>query len=740
MPTRRPRASALALAALMLLTLIPPAVFAEEGMFLPDKVASLPFDKLAKRGLKLKAEEIYNPNGVSIKDAIVIVGGGTGEFVSPEGLLLTNHHVAFDALVAASTPASDYAATGYTAKTRAEELPAKDYTVTITQDLKDVTSEVLNGVSDSMPPADRSRTISTKIQAIEALGENEADGVSVRVLPMNDGLSYYRFTYLVLRDVRVVYAPPKNIGFFGGDPDNFEWPRHCGDFTFMRAYTAPNGKPADYSASNVPFKPKKFLSISMSGVKEGDLTLVMGYPGSTRRYRESYSVAYNQDISMPFLIDLYTYQIETLRKAGQGDPELRVKLQSTIFGLSNDLKNYEGSVIAMRRAGLVEQKRAEEAAFTRWINADPARKGKYGEVLPALEKAYQELNASGQRNLLLQQIFGASDLLAIASFAQRAAADKEKPEVERNPALGVAGIQRVRAQLAGALSGRNPTAERELLTYLLRKADELSPGQKIEFIEKRFGSLKGEARRRAEENFAREVVDSKRYSTTEGLTTLFDLSTTQLRELREPLVDFAEEVGSDVLRIQPAQQAFNATVMQWRPLLIAGMNEMKGAQPYPDANRTLRFTYGEVKGYVPREAILYTPFTTLSGVIEKDTGREPFDVPQKLTQLYRTRDFGQYALPNKRDVPVDFLSTADIIGGNSGSPVLNGRGEQVGIVFDGNYEGLGNDFFYNEEKGRTISVDIRYVLFITDKFGGAGYILKEMDIKGMPAASGAAAE
>lgn len=731
MPSRLSRASALVLVALMLLTFIPFRALADEGMFLPDAIASLPLDKLNKRGLKLKPTDLYNPNGVSIKDAVVIVDGGTGEFVSADGLLLTNHHVAFDALVSASSQTNDYGAAGFMAKTRADELPAKGYNVTITQDLKDVTSEVLNGITDAMTPAERSRAIATKVRALETAGANEAEGITSRVLPMNEGLSYYQFTYLVLPDVRIVYAPPKNIGFFGGDPDNFEWPRHCGDFTFMRVYTGPNGKPAAYSTANVPYKPKKFLSLSMNGVKEGDLMMVMGYPGSTRRYRESYSVAYNQDIAMPFTIDILNYQIDTLKDIGKNDPEARVRLQSTIFGLSNDLKNFEGSVVAMRRAGIVDKKRADEAAFMRWVNADPARKTKYGEILPTLEKAYQELTATAQSDLLLQQLAGASDLLAIASFAQRAAADKEKPEGERNPALGAAGIQRLRAQLAPALAERNATAERELLTYLLRRADELPAGQKIAFIEKRFGSLQGDARRRAEENFARDVVDSKRYSTAEGLSGLFDLSSAQLRELHEPLIDVAIELGPEIQRIQTRQTAFNATVARWRPLLVQGMSEMKGSKPYPDANRTLRFSYGEVKGYIPKDAAVYLPFTSLSGVIEKDTGREPFDVPEKLKQLYRARDFGPYAVNG--DVPVDFLSTTDIIGGNSGSPILNGRGEQVGIVFDGNYEGLGNDFFYNEDKGRTIAVDIRYVLFLTDKFGGAGYILKELDIKGMPA-------
>ena len=549
---------------------------------------------------------------------------------------------------------------------------------------------------------------------------------------MNEGPLLLQVYLLELSDVRIVYAPPKSIGYFGGDPDNFEWPRHCGDFTFMRAYVGPNGKPADYSTANVPYKPKKFLALSMGGIKEGDFAMVMGYPGSTRRYRESYSVAYNQDIAMPFNVDIYTRQIEALEDAGKKDAELRIKLQSTIFSLSNELKNLSGSVMAMRRANVVEKKRAQEASFTKWVNEDPARKAKYGDVLPALEKAYQGLTPTAAHDLLVPQLLNSSDLIAIVSFAGRVAADKEKPEGERNPGLGDRGVARVRAQIPGILARRNMTVERDLLTYLLRRADELPANQKIAAIEKRFGQLKGEARRRAEEDFAREVVDSKRYSTNESLADLLNLSSTQLRDLHDPLLDFASDLSAEFAVTQPRQQSFNAAVGRWRPLLVRAMSEMSASKPYPDANRTLRFTYGEVKGYVPHDAALYLPFTTLSGVIDKDTGREPFDVPEKLKQLYRARDFGPYAINSGTDVPVDFLSTTDIIGGNSGSPIMNGKGEQVGIVFDGNFEGLGNDFFYNESKGRTISVDIRYVLFLLDKFGGAGYLLKEMDLRDMP--------
>jgi hypothetical protein len=471
--------------------------------------------------------------------------------------------------------------------------------------------------------------------------------------------------------------------------------------------------------------------------------MVLGYPGSTRRYRESYSALYSQDIDWPFLVDLYSNYIRILEDLGRYNPALRIKLQSDIADYSNTLKLYAGSIPALRRSNLVAKKRAEEESFTRWVNADPARKARYGEVLPGLAKAYQEFLATGQRDLVVQQMFAVSDLFGLAYLAGQVAVDKERPDAERNPAFSSAAVARVRSRIAPILAARNPTVERELLTFLLRKADELPAGQKIEAIEKRFGQLQGEARRHAEEEFVRAVIDSKRSATAESLSSLYTLSAAQLSELHEPLIDFAAEIGAEERRRSLLTQEFNATVERLRPLLLAGMSEMRGAPAYPDANRTLRFSYGEVKGYAPREAILYQPFTTLSGVMEKYTGRGEFDLPDKLRQLYAARDFGPYALASGgravvADVPVNFLATTDIIGGNSGSPILNGRGEQVGVVFDSNYEGLGNDYLYSEATNRAISVDIRYVLFITDKLGGAGYLLKELDIKNMPAARGAA--
>ena len=745
MTSTHSRAAALLLSFLIFVSLLPVSVLGDEGMFLPDTLSQLPLKKLQQRGLKIPITDLFNPNGPSIKDAVVIVDGGTGEFLSPDGLMLTNHHVAFDALVAASDPSKDYATNGFLAHDRGEELPAKGYTVQITQELKDVTTDVLSGVTDATSPPDRSAAILTKTRTLMAANAKPAEGITASVLPLNEGLSYYLFTYLTLRDVRIVYAPPKNIGFFGGDPDNFEWPRHDGDFTFMRAYVGQDGKPAEYATGNVPYKPKKFLSISVGGVKENDFVMVMGYPGSTRRYRESYSVAYNQEVAMPFSIDVFNKQIEELQNAGKNNPELQIKLQSRIFDIANTLKDLEGSVVAMHRAGIVDQKRTEEAAFTRWVNENPARQKKYGEVLPSLQKAYDELTRTAQRDLIVQQLAGLSDMFQILSLVNRLAADKEKPQAERNATLAMTAL-RARGALPEIVADRNVASERAMLAFFLRKAADLPAGQKLDAAEKQFGNLQGEARVRAEEDFARSFAESRNLATAESVSALFEKTPAQLKELNEPLIAFAGEVGDLAAQIGTRQRAFNVTVARWRPLLVQGMSEMHAssagsprgqpawsARPYPDANRTLRFSYGDVKGYVPHDAAIYQPFTSLSGVIEKDTGREPFDVPAKLKQLYRARDFGPYATPDGQNVPVDFLSTTDIIGGNSGSPIMNGRGEQVGIIFDGNYEGLGNDFFYNDAKGRAIAVDIRYVLFIADKFGGAGYILKELDIKNAPA-------
>lgn len=717
----------------MLVSVLPARILAvDEGMFLPDAISTLPIQELRRRGLQLEPSEIYNPSAPSLADAMVQVGGGSGSFVSNEGLLLTNHHVAFDALVAASTTQNNYAETGFTARTRTEEMPARNYRASITQSIMDVTAQVLEGIPDTLSATERSNRIAARItQLTQAANQEGAQaGLTARITPLNEGLRYYKFMSLVLRDVRIVYAPPKSIGYYGGDPDNFEWPRHCGDFAFMRAYVGADGRPAAHSANNVPYRPRRFLQISMDGVREGDFMMVMGHPGSTRRYRESYSIAYNQERTMPQQIAALRARLEALEEAGRSDPAARIRLQSEVFGISNTLKVLEGGELALRRSDLAAQRRAQEEEYTRWVNADPARRARYGEALPALARAYEGLQQGGARDRLIDNLSGTDTLLTLAVLAVQAAAEREKPEAERNPQV-IALAAQVRGGIAQILPQLNAESGAAELARLFRAAAELPAAQRIQILETRFGQLQPDARRRAEAEFARTLVTDPvltQPNAAETVASWFDMTTAQLRQMNKPYFNFALELSPEAFASDRRTQEFNATVARYRPIFIAGMNEMRGGRLYPDANGTLRFTYGEVRGYAPRDAITYAPFTYLSGVFEKDTGREPFNAPERLRQLFRARDFGQYAVQGGRDVPVDFLATTDIIGGNSGSPIMNGRGEMVGLVFDGNYEGLGNDFFYNETLGRTIAVDVRYAMFITDKFAGAGYILRELTL------------
>jgi hypothetical protein len=696
------RLTAVALSLIIFVSMTPfRTANAEEGMFTMDKVASLP---LAKKGLKINASEIYDPVKGGISEAVPRLSiGCSSEFVSPDGLILTNHHCGFDALVAASTQAKNYGEDGYRAGSRAEELPAKGYSIDITLKEEDVTSRVLSGVD-----ASDAQAVAKHVQEVQKQDQAEAGSDKrVQIQALNSGMYYYEFTYQTIKDIRIVYAPPKNIGFFGGDPDNFEWTRHCGDFTFMRAYVGPDGKAADYSTSNVPFKPRKFLNVSADGVKENDLTMIIGYPGGTNRYRESVSIAYNQDVQLPFIVEVLNARIQALQALGREDDEKRVALQGQIFELANTLKAEDGGVAAMRRAGLVKQRQADEAKLTQWIEADPGRKAKYGDALPKLNATYQEYSKVALKDLVVRNMFQLN-AFGFLSAAMSGMAPKDR--------------------LKGAVpdvAGGEASVDREVFKFLLRKAAALPAEQKIAAIEKRFGSLSGAARVHAEDDFARKAFESEAVTTEKGLNGLLDMSTDQMKTAT-PLTELISDMKDDIAGVTVHQQGLNAAVGKYRLPLIEAKAQFANTTFYPDANFTQRFTYGEVKGYSPKESITYAPFTTLDGVFEKDTGREPFNAPAKLRSLWERKDYGQYAVNGT--VPVDFLTTNDIIGGNSGSPVLNGNGEQVGIAFDGNYEGLGNDFFVSSTLGRTIVVDIRYVLFLTEKFGDEGWILKEMNI------------
>jgi hypothetical protein len=692
------------------------AAFPDEGMYTPDQISKLP---LKQKGLKINPTDIYNPNGgADISDAVISLSiGCTAEFVSPKGLILTNHHCGFDALVAASSAGKDYGKNGYKADSMANELPAKDYSLTITNRVEDVTAKITKGTEnlsgDALSQAIKANT--DKLQAEEQAKAAADTKIEIRML--NSGFYYYLYETKQIKDIRLVYAPPQMIGFYGGDPDNFEWSRHTGDFTFLRAYVAPDGSSAGYSPNNVPYKPKKFLTMSLNGVKENDFVFVMGYPGGTTRYRESEFIEYAQDTNFPFLVELLTDWGNALRKIGETDEAKRVALQGEIANLDNSRKAYEGAIVSLNRSNFIAQRRAEETQFATWINANPQRRAKYGELLPNLDKLSKDFYANAARDRLLRTFPLPGTAVIYKQILDAVAAVRAGKKLD----------DKKRAEIEAAYKEREPILEREMLKYFLKAADELPANQKFAAVENVFGKYQGKARRDAEEKWVESIVNNDDFNSAGDIFDLYDKSFSDLQKKYPDIINIA--AAHVEARNAYGQRAakYNADIDRYRLLYQEGMAEMKRGMLYPDANFTQRFTYGYVKGYKPREAVIYTPFTTLKGVIEKDTGVFPFDAPEKLKELQRTRDFGRYGVGDS--VPVNFLATTDIIGGNSGSPIMNAYGEQVGIVFDGNFEGLGNDIFFDPDYNRTIAVDIRYVLFVTEKFANAKWIVDELTIK-----------
>ncbi len=711
-----------AMAVAMLLSASSFVLAFDEGMYAPDQIARLPLDK---KGLKIKPAEIYNPAGGGLTDAVIRLSiGCTAEFVSPEGLILTNHHCAFDALVKASTPGNDLVETGFRTDGRSGEIAAQGYSIYITNRAEDVTAKILAGTEglSGKPLTDAIQANTASLTAAEQA--KAKPGALVRIQALSSGFFYYLYETQQIKDIRVVYAPPRNIGVFGGDPDNFQWTRHTGDFTFLRAYVAPDGSSADYSPNNVPYKPKKFLTMNIGGLKDNDFVFVLGYPGGTTRYRESWSIKYARDANFPFLAAYLDALSKSLVKIGETDEEKRLALQSDIANYDNSRTVYGGGALRLRRSKVVEQREAEEAKLASWIAANADRQRKYGTVLSELKALSEETNATSKRDVLLRRM---PDPLSMPVFGQVFGAIAEtsrpgaKPHTDDQRA---AKLKEVEAEY----KDREPSHELEMMKFFLRSFDELPADQKMKPVEDLFGSMTGKARRDAEAKFADSIANGE-YSSASKVVGLYGPRTMEFNETREKILGFARGLLAEHQALGGKTAKFNANINRLRTTYMQALTEMKGMSPvYPDANSSLRFSYGNVRGYGPREAEYRTPFTTMKGMFEKDTGVKPFDAPQKLKDLQAAKDFGPYGEGDS--VVLNFLSTTDIIGGNSGSPILNANGEQVGLCFDGNYEGLGNDFYYDPDYNRTISVDIRYVLFVTEKVGNAKWVVDEMKIVG----------
>jgi hypothetical protein len=688
----------------------------DEGMFTPNQIAGLP---LKARGLKIRPIDIYNPAGGGLTDAVVRLSiGCTAEFVSPEGLILTNHHCGLDAVAAASTPGKDLVETGFNAGNRAGEIPGKGYSIFITERVDDVTSKIKAG-TESLSGEALAAAYKKNIDALTVAEQAKAPaGSTIRIQMLNNGYFFYLYQIRQFKDVRVVYAPPRNIGVYGGDPDNWEWTRHTGDFTFLRAYTAPDGTSAEYSPNNVPYKPKKYLTINIGGLKDNDFVFVLGYPGSTTRYRESWSMQFYRDAYFPFGEKYLGALADSLRRIGSTDEEKRLAFQSAIANYDNYNKKWGGDHIRLKQARVVEARQAEEARLAAWIGANMDRQKRFGTVLSELKSLSEETNATSKRDVIINRF---PDRNSMSVYGQIVAA---ATSVKAGRTLTEAQKAAKLEEITKALNGREPAHEREMLKFFFRSFDALPAGQRFTAADQKFGNKIGKERRDAEAAFAAEIAEGPE-STPEKILAWYSMPWSEI-QANHP---FTAGVVEERAALQARTTKYNAAIDRLRLGYMQALTEMHGMSPvYPDANSSLRFSYGNIKGYQSREAEFRSPFTTMKGMIEKDTGENPFDAPQKLKDLQAAHDFGRYGEGDS--VVLNFISTTDITGGNSGSPILNGNGEQVGICFDGNYEGLGNDFYFDPAVNRTISVDIRYVLFVTEKFGNAGWVLNEMKIVG----------
>ena len=692
---------------------------AQEGMWLLTQIDQL---DLSKKGLTVAVADIYSKDKPAIYSAILQVGGGTGSFVSPEGLVLTNHHVAFTALQRASTTSSNYLTDGFLARTRNEEIKAPGYRALMVVDIQDVTKDIVEAATGISDPTEKDKKINAKIASMTELIEKDKKDVKAQISEMFNGKQYMLFVYKEFKDLRIVYAPPLSIGNYGGETDNWMWPRHTGDFSFLRVYVAPDGTGTAYDPLNVPYKPKVWLHTAKDNLKNDDFTFIMGFPGNTTRYRSSTSVHWNQEYNYPFSIQNFREIIDLCDELTKKDPAGKLKVASLTKGLANAMKNYQGKVEGMKKTNFLQKKIDFEKEFLKWANSTPANKEKYSTILSREKEQYKMLGDTKDRDNIYGIFQGLAGLqLSIAIQVYSFAREMEKPVGERQPGLTAEAIREAMEGLQYPYADYYEPVDKALLVRALKMAGALPAGQRITGLEYILAN-----NGQSVEAFADKAVAASRMHELEYVKSLVTKTSKELEAMDDPFIKMAIRLYPMGQEIQKTNEVFAANVTDIRKEYLEALFAWKGKTLYPDANGTIRFTSGKVRGYKPRNAVLYEPFTSLKGVVEKNTGIEPFNAPEGLIELYKKRDFGNWIDPMLKDVPLAFLNMCDITGGNSGSPVMNAKGELIGVVFDGNYEAMISDWQYDYELQRAISCDIRYILFITQKFGNAGFLVEEM--------------
>lgn len=700
--------------------------FADEGMWLPLLLGNKQAD-MQKNGMKISAEDIYSANHSSLKDAVVLFGRGcTGEFVSSQGLLLTNHHCGYSFIVSHSTVEADYLTNGFWAENKSAELPCKGLTVTLLVYMQDVTAEVLKGV-ENVSQAEREKIIERNIGEVAAKA-TEGTHYEAVIKPFYYGNQYFMYVNEVFRDVRLVGAPPSNIGKFGGDTDNWMWPRHTGDFSVFRVYANKNNEPADYSPENVPYVPKKHLKINLNGVKEGDFTFVFGYPGTTRQFLTSDAVDFVQNYDDPARIKLRTEILDVYNRAMNNSAAQRLRYASEVASVANGWKKWQGEVRGLKRLDTKNKKIEFENNFTEWAASSSERSKLYGGVLPALKKTYAESQQARLAYIYINEALLASDMMYQAlQVSKLANLSKEAKDMEKISAVAENIYKSLKAGFENDYANHR-LVDKEIFVRTMSIYYN-------DFAKNHYDWL------------VQEFSKSKKQSIEDYFASVYEASfLTNPKQVEKLLADYKsknhKKIESDpaVMLCSRIITAFNekdgaiinnanaATDSLYR-VYVAGIMQMDTIKEfYPDANLTLRVAYGNVKSYEPKDGVVYKPYSTIEGIMQKENPEiYDYKVEKKLKQLYSEKDYGRYA-NEKGEMPVAFIASNHTTGGNSGSPVLDANGDLIGINFDRNWEGTMSDIMYDPSQCRNISLDIRYCLFIIDKFAGAKHLVDEMTI------------
>ncbi|MBU2492501.1 MAG: S46 family peptidase [Bacteroidetes bacterium] len=694
----------------------------KEGMFPLSQLGKI---DLVEAGLKLSPADIYNTEGISLIDALVDVDGCTGSFVSDEGLVLTNHHCATSSLVGASSVESNYVVNGFLAKSKGEEISV-DKVFRVMESYNDVSEEILDEIKDITNLAERDKKIKAKMKELGKENTDLKNSIEAEVSEMFPGQTYVLFKYRLLKDIRLVYAPPKSVGNFGGETDNWTWPRHTGDFSFFRCYVAPDGSAAEYSKDNVPYKPKKVLKISQNGVDEGDFVFILGYPGRTFKNMPSQFIIYQNDFNHPYIIDLYNWMIDNIEEITAGDTEAEIRYASLLRSLNNVEKKYRGQLKAIRKTGLIDQRQNEERSLMNFVNSNPELKNEYSSLFVDLESVYEKKFQSAQESLWMKNILRFSNSVKIAEFILENSYEMQKPDSQREEKYKDENIE-------------------ETIEKLLSKSGKIDEGFEIMFLEKMIydaADFEENSRIRAVDKligknhpddiipvFTDDNINGFPFAEKDYFYSLLKKTPRQLESLEDPFLMFVNDLLKQNKNIKEEESAIDGALSE----LLPKFNEIKrmkfNTQFVPDANGTLRLTYGYIKGYSPADAVYYSPFTTLNGLIEKSFEEGDYEVPEKIVELYKNKDFGKFYNKKLGGVPVALLYNTDTTGGNSGSPVMNAYGELIGLNFDRAFEATINDYSWDDSYSRSIGVDIRYILWFAQKYSGADNLLKEMNIE-----------